>query len=85
MPCAPVQDYVDVGNDPQALANGYITTVEHPNLGPLRVVGVPVRLSETPGAVRTPAPELGQHTEEILLELGYDWEQIEGLKLAGVI
>lgn len=85
VPCAPVQDYIDVGNDPQALANGYITTVAHPNLGTLRVVGVPVRLSETPGSVRTPAPELGQHTEEILLELGYDWEQIEGLKQAEVI
>ena len=85
VPCAPVQDYVDVGNDPQALANGYITTVAHPNLGALRVVGVPVQLAQTPGSVRAPAPELGQHTEEVLLELGYGWEQIEALKNAQVV
>lgn len=85
VPCGPVQDYIEVGNDPQALENGYITTVEHPNLGTLRVVGSPVRLSETPASVRMPAPELGQHTEEVLLELGYSWEQIAGLREAAVI
>lgn len=85
VPCGKVQDYVEAGADPQALENGYITTVEHPNLGTLRVVGSPVQLSETPASVRLPAPELGQHTEEILLELGYDWEQIGGLREAGVI
>jgi crotonobetainyl-CoA:carnitine CoA-transferase CaiB-like acyl-CoA transferase len=44
-----------------------------------------VRLSETPGSVRLPAPEHGQHTEEILLELGYDWDRIAALREAGVI
>jgi CoA:oxalate CoA-transferase len=85
VPCSPVQDFVEVGNDPQALMNGYITTVEHPTLGTLKVVGPPVQLSETPGSVRMPAPELGQHTEEILLDLGYNWEQIEALKMAEVV
>lgn len=85
VPCGLVQDYTEVACDPQALANGYITTVEHPSLGTLKVVGPPVRLSETPPAVKTPAPELGQHTEEILLDLGYDWEQISALREAEVI
>ncbi len=85
VPCGPVQDYLEVGADPQARANGYITTIEHPNLGPMQVVGVPARLSETPGSIRMPAPELGQHTEEILLDLGYTWEQIEALKTAGAV
>lgn len=85
VPCSPVQDHLDIANDEQALVNGYIATIEHPSLGPLQVVGPPVSLSETPASVRTPAPELGQHTEEILLELGYDWTAIERLRLAEVI
>jgi formyl-CoA transferase len=85
VPCSPVQDFADVGNDPQALANGYVTTVEHPSLGTLRVVGSPVRLTETPASVRMPAPELGQHTEELLLEVGYDWETIAKLRTDEII
>jgi crotonobetainyl-CoA:carnitine CoA-transferase CaiB-like acyl-CoA transferase len=85
LPCSPVQDFADVGNDPQALTNGYVTTVEHPNLGTLKVVGSPVRLTETPASVRMPAPELGQHTEELLLELGYDWETIAKLRTDEII
>jgi crotonobetainyl-CoA:carnitine CoA-transferase CaiB-like acyl-CoA transferase len=84
VPCGPVQNYVEVGEDPQALANDYITTVEHPKLGPLRVVGVPAQLSETPGSVSI-APELGQHAEEILLMLGYDRDQIAALVQTDVI
>jgi crotonobetainyl-CoA:carnitine CoA-transferase CaiB-like acyl-CoA transferase len=50
------------------------------------MVGVPVRLSETPGSVRMPAPELGQHTEQILTDLlGYDWDRISELRKKGVI
>jgi formyl-CoA transferase len=59
--------------------------LEHPNFEGHRVVGIPFELSETPGAIQGPAPELGQHTEETLLELGYDWEQITALRDAGTI
>ena len=82
---APVQDYLDVWNDPQAQINGYVASVEHPSYGTIKTVGIPIKLSETPGAVRTPAPELGEHTEKVLLDLGYTWEQIEQLKTDEVI
>jgi len=76
----------DLPDDPQVKANDYVTTFEHPAFGPTRVVGMPIRLSETPGSVRLPAPEFGQHTEEILLDvLGYTWDDIARLRDADVI
>ena len=76
----------DLPDDPQVNANDYIVTIDHPQYGPTRMVGVPVRLSETPGSVRSPAPELGQHTEEILTDLlGWDWDRIAALREKGVI
>jgi len=76
----------ELPDDPQVRANDYVTDLEHPQFGTTQVVGVPVRLRATPGKVRSTAPEFGQHTEEILLELlGYSWEQIAGLKEREVI
>jgi len=76
----------DLPDDPQVQANDYIVTLDHPQCGPTKMVGVPVQLSETPGSVRTPAPELGQHTEEILTDvLGWDWDRISALREKGVI
>jgi crotonobetainyl-CoA:carnitine CoA-transferase CaiB-like acyl-CoA transferase len=76
----------DLPDDPQMRANGYIVDLEHPQFGTTPMVGVPVRLSETPGSVREPAPELGQHTELILTELlGYDWDHVAHLRKKGVI
>jgi crotonobetainyl-CoA:carnitine CoA-transferase CaiB-like acyl-CoA transferase len=76
----------DLPDDPQVLANQYVTTFEHPVHGPTRVVGMPVRLSDTPGSIRLPAPEFGQHTEEVLLDvLGYGWDDIARLRDAEVI
>ncbi|MEK7692872.1 MAG: CoA transferase, partial [Chloroflexota bacterium] len=76
MICAPVQDYETLLDDPQALANEYVLTVEHPTNGPTQIVGFPWKFSETPAVASAAAPELGQHTEEILLDLGYTWEEI---------
>jgi len=81
----PVRDHVEAAEDPQVLANEYIVTVEHPHIGPIRVPGIPVNFSETPGSVRTAAPELGQHTEEVLLELGYTWEEMGQLREEEII
>src|SRR5262249_42890740 len=58
----------DLPTDPQVLANGYVADFDHPAFGKTQVVGLPVRLSETPGSIRMPAPEFGQHTEEILTD-----------------
>lgn len=82
---APVQDYEDVARDPQVLANEYITTVAAPIYEKVRVPGIPVKLSETPGKVRALAPELGQHTEEVLQEiLGLTWDELCRLRDEGV-
>jgi crotonobetainyl-CoA:carnitine CoA-transferase CaiB-like acyl-CoA transferase len=76
----------DLAEDPQVLANGYVTTFPHPTFGPTQVVGVPVRLSETPGSLRHPAPEFGQHTEEVLTDvLGYSWDDVARLRAADAI
>lgn len=83
--CAPVATYEDLLNDPQVRANDYIVEVDHPTQGRLPVVGAPWRFSETPAEVAAAAPELGQHNEEILQELGYSWERIEELRSQGVL
>jgi len=76
-----VNSVADLPNDPQVRANDYVVEFEHPQHGKTNVLGVPVRLSETPGDARSAAPEFGQHTEEILLDLlGYDWDQITTLR-----
>ena len=81
--CAPVAQYEDLLNDPQLRANEYIVEVDHPTRGRMSVVGAPWRFSETPAEIAPAAPELGQHTEEILQELGYSWEQIGELRDQG--
>lgn len=73
---APVRRHAEVADDPQAAANGYIVEVNHPTHGPTRVVGCPITMTDTPTRTGIAAPELGQHTEEILLGLGYSWEDI---------
>jgi crotonobetainyl-CoA:carnitine CoA-transferase CaiB-like acyl-CoA transferase len=83
--CAPVASYEELLHDPQVLANEYIVEIDHPTRGRMQVVGAPWRFSETPAEVAAAAPELGQHTEEILQELGYSWEQISGLRERGTL
>ena len=68
---APVQQLADVVEDPQVQANGFFTTVDHPTHGPYQTIGLPLKFSESDVQVRGPAPEIGQHTEEVLLEAGH--------------
>ena len=81
---APVQTSEDVLHDPQAEAAGAFVEGPVPE-GTARLLASPVDFSATPWAVAGPVPELGQNTEEVLLELGYGWDAIVGLKEAGVI
>jgi crotonobetainyl-CoA:carnitine CoA-transferase CaiB-like acyl-CoA transferase len=69
VPVGPVQTYDEVFVDPQAVAREMVAKIDHPTAGPMRTLGIPVKLSETPGALRRPAPLLGEHTEEVLAEL----------------
>jgi CoA:oxalate CoA-transferase len=76
----------DLPDDPQMRANGLIAGVEHPHLGKLEMLNLPIGLSETPSSIRGTAPEFGQHTESVLLdELGYSWEEIAALREKGAI
>ena len=85
IPYAPQQKLSEVINDPQARANDYFVPFDHPTYGRIEVMANPVKLSETPASIRMPAPEFSQHTEEILLELGYTWEDIAQFKEQGIV
>jgi CoA:oxalate CoA-transferase len=86
VPNGPINTVDKVLEDPQVLAREMIVEIEHPVAGKLKVPGVPIKLSDTPGSVRTPAPTLGQHTEEILKEfLEYDKEAVRKLTEEGVL
>jgi formyl-CoA transferase/CoA:oxalate CoA-transferase len=84
---APVRDHAQVVADPAIWENGYLIEVDDPAepTGRVRVVNTPVRFSATPSSPGVRAPELGQHTEEVLLEAGYSWEEIAALSEAGAI
>ena len=76
----------DLVDDPQMLANDYITEWDHPEWGKVKWTGFPIKFSETPMAIRREAPAFGQHTEEILIEvLGYSWDDINKLQDEEVI
>jgi crotonobetainyl-CoA:carnitine CoA-transferase CaiB-like acyl-CoA transferase len=84
---APVRDHAQVADDPGVRANGYIETVPDPDEpgSDVMVVRVPVTFSGSLAAASVRAPELGQHTEEVLLEAGYSWDDIAGLSSEGSI
>lgn len=85
VPCAKVQGYLDFLNDPQVTAMAMNPVVEHTRIGPMRQPGVPVHFDKTPGQIQRAAPLLGEHTTELLQELGYDEARIKALFEAGVI
>jgi len=71
--------------DPQTEANQFVLEIDHPELGKIKVLNSPVAFSETPSSPAMPPPLLGQHTEEILSSIGYDWDDIINFKDKGVI
>ena len=75
-----VESYLDILQSEQAWVNGYLTTVEHHEAGPVKLAGNPINMEATPLQTTGTPPEHGQHTEEVLLELGYDWLEIAALR-----
>ncbi|MBI4575532.1 MAG: CoA transferase [Planctomycetes bacterium] len=84
IPCGVIRGVRDVLSDPARRARDMVVEVDHPVVGRLPMVGIPVKLSGTPGTVRRPPPRLGEHTEEVLGWLGYTAEEVVGLR-AGAI
>lgn len=86
VPCGPVNDMEHLFADPQVKHRNMIAEVPHPTIGTLRLGGVPIKYSETPGSIRRHPPLLGEHTDEVLTELmEYSTEKIEALRAEGVV
>jgi crotonobetainyl-CoA:carnitine CoA-transferase CaiB-like acyl-CoA transferase len=85
VPVGAINSIADVVEHPQARARGALVDTDHPTAGRVRVVAPPVRLSETPGTLRRPAPRLGEHTKEVLSGIGVGAEEISRLEAEGVI
>ncbi|MBI4216408.1 MAG: CoA transferase [Chloroflexi bacterium] len=84
--CGPLNYLEDLPNDPQMTDNGFIVDFDHAAIGrTIKIPGIPIQLSKTPGKVRGPAPEFGENTEEILLSLGYTWDDLGQLREGKVI
>jgi crotonobetainyl-CoA:carnitine CoA-transferase CaiB-like acyl-CoA transferase len=86
VPCGSVRDLHEVFDDPQLAAREMIAELEHATIGPLKMLGLPVKLSGTPGSLRKPPPRLGEHTDAVLRrELGLDADAIARLRSQKVI
>jgi len=85
VPCGPILNVKEVFEDEQVRALGLAVKIRHPRLGEQEVQNLPVTLSRTPGAVRTASPDLGEHTDQVLAELGYSREEIAALHRDGAV
>ncbi len=79
VPCGPINELSDVFADPQVLDRNMLLEVAHPTLGTIKQAGIPIKYSRTEGEIRLPPPLLGEHTRELLTELGYTDDQLKDL------
>ncbi len=85
VPNGAIAEIGDAFDSPEAAALGMSVEIEHPALGVLRQVGIPIAFETTPGAIRSAPPLLGEHTDEVLAEAGFDPSEIAALRSNGVI
>ena len=85
IPCSPINSLAEVFEDPQVIHREMVCEIDHPTEGRIKQIGIPIKFSKTPGQLKLPPPQLGEHTTTILLELGYTEEQIQNFRNNHVI
>jgi crotonobetainyl-CoA:carnitine CoA-transferase CaiB-like acyl-CoA transferase len=85
IPCGPVNDLAETFSDPQVIHRKMVVEVNHPRLGKIKQIGIPIKLSRTPGRIKNLSPRYGEHTTEILKEIGYTEEVIQDLRRNKII
>jgi crotonobetainyl-CoA:carnitine CoA-transferase CaiB-like acyl-CoA transferase len=85
VPAGPIRDYAQSCSDPHTLAREMVVELDHPVEGPVKALGIPVKLSETRGEIRRVPPGLGQHTDEILTAAGYSGAEIAAMRADGAV
>ena len=85
VPCGPINDYAEVMADPHVRARELVVETDHPTLGRIQALGTPIKLSETPLAPGRPAPRLGQHTDDVLGDAGFEAAEIAALRRSGAV
>ena len=85
VPCGPINNLAQMYSDPHVTSREMLVEIEDPELGTLKNIGIPVKLSQTPGRIRRRAPDLGEHTREVLLEAGYTGDEVSRLQKSGVV
>jgi crotonobetainyl-CoA:carnitine CoA-transferase CaiB-like acyl-CoA transferase len=85
IPTGRINQLSDILESDLAKARGTVQNMDHPKIGKIRTLGIPIKLSDSPGMIRLPPPTLGQHTEEVLHELGYSGDEIKEMRTEGTI